>query len=80
MDAQIQIKSFCLGNLIEFLLAPYFIQRPPTYATSLDYGFDLDEEEVGQELASPSITHISAQPTPIIEAEEFDSLYKWFIS
>jgi hypothetical protein len=44
-------------------------------ASSCDYGFDLDEEELGSLAAQPS-----SRSMPQVAADEFESTYTWFIS
>jgi hypothetical protein len=49
-------------------------------ASSRDYGFDFDEEELARELLAP-LPAASAAPTfPAVEADEFEKAFHYFIS
>lgn len=52
----------------------------PIQASSRDYGFDFDEEELARELLAPLPTNFSAQSIPEVTAGEFASRYLWFLS
>ncbi len=52
----------------------------PACITSLDYGFDFDEEELARELSTPLPEGLGDKPAPLVEAEEFERLYHWFCS
>ncbi len=52
----------------------------PASVSSVDYGFDFDAGTLGDELIAPLLAKVTDVPTPDISAEEFDSLYRWFIS
>jgi hypothetical protein len=80
MNTQIEIKLYTLFNIIDIPLLPDPIPGQPVLATSLDYGFDFDEQELGRELLAPLPASVADLPANEISAEEFDSLYKWFIS
>jgi hypothetical protein len=49
-------------------------------ACSRDYGFDFDEEEMGQELLAPLPASLSSQAIPEMEADEFEQAFKCFLS
>jgi hypothetical protein len=80
MTTQVEIQSFSLCYSVDLLLSFKTLFDQPEGATSLDYGFDFDEQELGDELTAPLPANVLEQPAPLIEADEFDSLYKWFIS
>ena len=80
MITHIQLRPFILCNQISSPLSLNLIPGQPIFATSLDYGFDCDEEELGRELYASIPASVAEPSIPLISAEEFDSLYKWFIS
>jgi len=80
MITHIQIRPFTLCNQIGSPLWLNLIPGQPIFATSVDYGFDCDEEELGRELHASIPANVADPSIPLISAEEFDSLYKWFIS
>ena len=62
------------------LLSVYSTHSLPILASSHDYGFDFDDEELGRELLASLPASLEDQPNHHIEAEEFESLYRWFNS
>lgn len=52
----------------------------PICADSRDYGFDVDEEEIGRELLAPSPVEFANQSLPEVEADEFEERFAWFVS
>lgn len=80
MNTQIAIKFFSLFGLNDIPLAPEPILCQPILASSLDYGFDFDDDELGQELSAQLPVNDAESPLPAIPSEEFESRYIWFIS
>jgi hypothetical protein len=80
MDFQTQSKLFHLGNLIGFRLSPTLSICQTACAVPEDYGFDFDERELENELHSPSITGLSGRSIQQIEAVDFETRFRWFIS
>jgi hypothetical protein len=80
MTAQTITKPAALCNVVFSFPSAYPTYSQPILASSLDYGFDFDEEELGRELLAPLPASLEAQPNHRIEAEEFESLYRWFNS
>jgi hypothetical protein len=64
------------ATICEFIVA----LPEPTEASSRDYGFDFDEEELGQVLLAPLSTDHSVQTLSDIDPDEFESRYLWFAS
>jgi hypothetical protein len=52
----------------------------PAQASSRDYGFDFDAEELGHGLSAPLHIDPSARMLPDINPDEFESRYLWFAS
>lgn len=52
----------------------------PIQASSRDYGFDFDEEEIAHELLAPLPASISTQTIPAVEADEFEKDFHYFLS
>jgi hypothetical protein len=52
----------------------------PAQASSRDYGFDFDAEELGHGLSAPLATEHSPRTLPEIDPDEFESRYLWFAS
>jgi len=80
MSAQTLTKLTTLCNFVFCLPSTYPTHRQPILASSLDYGFDFDEEELGRELLASLPASLEDQPNHHVESEEFESLYRWFNS
>ncbi len=52
----------------------------PIYASSRDYGFDLDEEEIGREMLVLLPASLVNQPVFEIAPDEFEAIHLWFLS
>ena len=74
MTIQILTKPAMICN---FLVA---IPEEPIYASSRDYGFDFDEEEIAHELLAPLPASLSTQTIPAVEADEFEKDFHYFLS
>jgi len=80
MSNQILNQPVILSNCVFSLPPASPAYNQPFFASSLDYGFDFDEDELGSELFAPLPASLVNQPVPHIGAEEFESLYRWFNS
>lgn len=80
MTTQIQITTYTLGFLVENFFRKNLPNRQSSNASSCDYGFDRNEEELGQELSSSLPASISEPGIPDIDADDFDGLYTWFLA
>lgn len=49
-------------------------------ASSRDYGFDFDEDEIGRELLALLPTSISMQSIPEVGTDEFEQTFLTFLS
>ncbi len=79
MSMQSLTKLNCFINH-QFVLAPGSpAGNAPTQASSRDYSFDFDEDELaGLQARVP--TSVLDRPIPTVEADEFERLYHWFNS
>ncbi len=50
----------------------------PIMASPRDYGFDFDGEQLARELLAPNPLGDNDTNNPVVGAEEFETLYKWF--
>jgi len=80
MSNQILTQPVILSNFVFSLPSANTAYSQPFFASSLDYGFDFDEEELANGLLAPLPAGLSNQPIPHVEPEEFESLYRWFNS
>lgn len=52
----------------------------PVQACSRDYGFDFDEEEIGQEWLAPLPIQVSSQAISALDVDEFNQVCPCFLS
>jgi hypothetical protein len=52
----------------------------PIQASSRDYGFDFNEEEIARELLAPLPASLSTQTIPEVNADEFEQVFHSFLS
>jgi hypothetical protein len=52
----------------------------PILASSREYGFDFNEDELGKDLLAPLPINLSAESIHQTAEDEFESRYIWFIS
>lgn len=66
----------------DFVVAPEADSslEKPIIASSRDYGFDFDEEELGRELLAPIPVSTATPTIPEVEAEECEQAYLYFLS
>lgn len=80
MNTQTLTKPAIIGNFVMALLPTSLMPAQPILASSRDYGFDFDEEELAKELLAPLPTNLSARSISEAAADEFESCYIWFTS
>lgn len=49
-------------------------------ADRCDYGFDFNEQELIQEMSAPLSDHLTVHPHPNVDADDFETLFHYFIS
>lgn len=54
--------------------------KSPIYASSRDYGFDIDEEALARELIAPLPVSLENHPIPNVDANDFEQVFKYFLS
>jgi hypothetical protein len=58
----------------------FALPEEPICASSRDYGFDFDEQELARELLAPLPITPPAQPIPEVDADEFEKAFQTFSS
>jgi len=80
MTTQTQNKIISASNIFEILFSAVFSpSNPPSY-TPADFGFEVEEEELADEMSAQNSDLSLDQTTSPVASEEFDSLYNWFLS
>ncbi len=74
---QTQISPFCH---LEFVVLEESTPVMPAQYTAYDFGFELDADEVGEAMAAEYSNGSFDQPAQPADPDEFDSLYRWFLS
>lgn len=80
MSIQFFSAPTVLSNFVVINPSTYPTHTKPILASSLDYGFNFDEEELGRELLAPLPAGLANQLNDHIDADEIESLYRWFNS
>lgn len=62
------------------LISGHTMFSQPIQASSIDYGFDFDEDWLADELFSPLPACFEDRSIHQVGADEFDALYRWFNS
>jgi hypothetical protein len=78
MDTQVQITTTPLYSL-DFMVLEENPPAEPQQYTAYDFGYELNEEEVGQAMAA-EYSNGSFDLTPQVEPDEFEAIYHWFFS
>lgn len=56
------------------------VEPEPISASSRDYGFDFDEDELGRELLTPLPDSLSTPSFPEVDADAFEKTFQYFLS
>lgn len=80
MNAQILTPSVMTCDFAVALPETYQPLESPIYASSRDYGFDFDEEELGNELLAPLHADSASSIIHEVDADEFEQVFQYFLS
>ena len=80
MNTQTLTKSAMICSFTVVLPDEDFSTEEPIRASSCDYGFDFDEEEVTRELLVPLPASILPQSNAEADANELEASHLWFLS
>jgi len=78
METQLQTQ-FTPHCYLEFIVPEENSPAEPQQHTAYDFGFEADEDEVGEWMAA-EYSNGSFDLAPQVEPEEFETLNHWFIS
>lgn len=67
-------------NFVLALREANFSLESPICASSRDHGFDFDEEELGKELLAPLPAAPASPIIPEADADEFEKVFRYFLS
>ena len=80
MNTQTLTNPATIFNFFVVLPDENVLPEQPICASSRDYGFDFDEEELARELLAPLPASLSTQTIPEVEADEFEKVFHYFLS
>ena len=80
MNTQTLTNPAMICNFFVVLPDENVLPEQPICASSRDYGFDFDEEELARELLAPLPASLISQTNYEVDADEFESCYLWFLS
>ena len=78
MPSQILTLPTIFSNFVIAIPSSYPTHNESIMASSLDYGFDFDEDELAKELLAPLPASLGNQTDHHVEPDEFNMLYRWF--
>ena len=71
MTTQTHIKAAMIFDLVVAPPSVLLLTAEPVCASSRDYGFDFDQEELAEELSAPLPTSLATKRASEMGAEEF---------
>jgi hypothetical protein len=77
MNAQSYLKTTLTRNISSLA---FFISEPAIVTTPKEMGYEIDEDELADEMLAELPAHFQDQPAPSISPDEFETAYNWFIS
>ena len=80
MNTQNLTNPATIFNFLVELSDEDFATEQPICASSRDYGFDFDEEELARELLAPLPASLLSQADAEVDTDEFESRHIWFLS
>ena len=80
MNTQTLTKSAAICSFFVVLPGDDFTVVQPICASSRDYGFDIDEEDVARELLAPLPASLITLVDYELDPDEFESRHQWFLS
>lgn len=80
MNTQALTGPVMTCNFVVALPETEKISPEPIYASTRDYGFDFDEEELGKELLAPLHADSASSIIHEVDADEFEQVFQYFLS
>jgi hypothetical protein len=79
MAIQAQTKLISGTNIFEILITTIFTRSKPPVYTPSDFGYEIEETELAEELAAHIPEQATEQPAQI-NPNEFETTFNWFLS
>jgi hypothetical protein len=75
----IQTKTISTSNLFEILVSAFFSHSEPSAYTPSDFGYEVEESELAEELAAQIPEQTQEQSTQV-NPNDFETVFNWFLS
>jgi hypothetical protein len=79
MTVQAQTKFIPASNIFEMLISAVFSHGKPAAYTPADFGFEVEESELAEELAA-YIPEPTQEQCTQIDPNDFETVFNWFLS
>jgi hypothetical protein len=80
MTAQTLASPMTICNFVIAFPEIIYLPEELTCISTRDYGFDFDEEELGNELLALLPAKLADQPIPEVDADGFEQTFQYFLS
>jgi len=77
MINQAFVKTTLFCNIFSL---PLYIPMGPIEFSPQDLGYEINEDDLASEMLAQLPDDLLGQTTPEVDPEEFESIYKWFLS
>jgi hypothetical protein len=77
MNAQTLVKTTSIRNLFSL---PVYVSLCPIEISPQDFGYEINEDELASEMRVQLPDNLIWQPIPEVDPEDFETVYKWFLS
>ena len=77
MNTQTFAKTTLLCNIFSL---PLSIPMGPVEISSQDFGYEINEDDLASEMLVQLPDNLLGQTPPEVDPDEFESIYKWFLS
>ena len=77
MNTQAIVKSTLIWNLFSL---PVYVSLCPIEISPQDFGYEINEDELASEMLVQLPDDLLGQTTPEVNPDEFETVYKWFLS
>ena len=74
-----QLQLCSLFKLKVFILSTFEVSPAPKY-TATDFGYEIDPQDMADELAATILGEQTPAPSQEVAPEDFENVYNWFLS
>jgi hypothetical protein len=79
MTIQSPTKIISTTNIFEMLISAFFSTNQPASYSPSDFGFEIEESRLAEELSTPLPAILPEQPVQV-NPNDFETLFNWFLS